>query len=529
MNQPLVHETDVLVIGGGLAGMQVALHLVDKRVTLVDGGVVGLSGASPQAKGGVAVAVGDDDTPQLHAQDTLVAGAGFCAADIVDLVTEAGPECLAELVAVGVPFDRTASGALSLNHEAAHSRRRVVRAGGDGTGRAICQVLAQRIHDLAHVELREHCSAVELIVQSDRVVGAWLQHADGTLEAVLARATVLATGGLGQLYARTSNPPEALGRGLALAIRAGAQLADLEFVQFHPTVLWAEHHTPGTAMPLMSEALRGEGAWLVDETGDRFMLGVHPQAELAPRDVVARGIWHHQLAGHRVFLDARVIGENFAQRFPQAYAECARAGLDPAKQVLPVTPAAHYHMGGILVDADGRSTLAGLWACGEVSSTGLHGANRLASNSLLEALVFGRRVAESARAWVEQVPGTVFEAPGALGEPPMVDQPTPQAKAAMARVRALLWEQVGVVRDAAGLEFALSELDLLAREFSPGSATHDAIMLASLMAMAALERRESRGAHFRSDFPAPEEGRGGRTTFGPGGIRSAALSPIKEP
>lgn len=515
---------DLLIIGGGLAGMQVALHAAaGLQVMLVDGGVVGESGASPQAKGGVAVAVGDGDAPRFHAADTEVAGAGFCDAGIVKLVCDAGPARLAELLDVGVPFDRAEGDLLMLNHEAAHRHRRVVRAGGDRSGLLICQTLAGRLRAAAHIELRQGCKVVALINEADEVVGAWLEHSSGRREAVLAKATVLATGGLGQLYARSSNPAEAMGSGLTLAIRAGAQLADLEFVQFHPTGLWEGAQAAGRPVALLSEAIRGEGALLVNERGHRFMCAIHPDAELAPRDIVSRGIWAEQAKGERVYLDATALGEAFARRFPSAFEDCRRAGFDPARQRLPITPVAHYHMGGVKVDADGRTSVSGLWACGEVASTGLHGANRLASNSLLEALVFGERVARAASEWAENREAPRSTAADLEGgqRPAPVD--AAQAARALHEVRELMWSTVGVVRNAADLEQTLERFDALSAEFPADSAIHDTIGLASLMALAALRRCESRGGHYRSDFPQPSERWQMHTIFDSSGIRSEAL------
>jgi len=521
---PVIHFSDILVIGGGLAGMQVALHASgDLRVTLVEGGVIGESGASPQAKGGVAVAVGEGDSPGFHAADTEVAGAGFCDAEIVKLVCDAGPARLDELLWAGVPFDRAEDERLVLNHEAAHSHRRVVRAGGDRSGRLICATLARNLRETPNIELRQGCTVVELICEGERVVGACLEHRDGRREVVIAQATVLATGGLGQLYARSSNPPEARGTGLSLAMRAGARLVDLEFVQFHPTGLWAGTQAVGQPVALLSEAIRGEGAHLVNERGQRFMCEIHPDAELAPRDIVSRGIWAQQARGESVYLDATALGKSFARRFPSAYEDCQRAGFNPATDRLPVSPVAHYHMGGVKVDADGRTSAKGLWACGEVASTGLHGANRLASNSLLEALVFGERVARSA-AEVARIRNAPLSARANLDLMQWPDAPDcAAAERALQQVRALMWATVGVVRNGAELERTLEQFDQMAARFPARSAIHDTITLASLIALAALRRCESRGGHYRSDFPQPSPDWQKHTIFDSSGICSEAL------
>ncbi|QDG50160.1 L-aspartate oxidase [Persicimonas caeni] len=496
-----IHITDLLVLGAGLAGMQAALHAPEHRVTLVTAAKVGRGGASPWAKGGVAVPIADDDHPSLHAYDTLTAGAGLCHHGAVQLATEEGCQRLRGLVELGVEFDRASGGELALGREAAHSQRRIVRADGDGTGRAICKTVGRCLERASHVTLRQECRAVSLIVDDGRVVGAWLAHADGRLEAVLAGATVLATGGLGQLYARTSNPIEARGDGLALALRAGARLVDLEFVQFHPTAL-APEQTELTAdqgpLPLLTEAIRGEGALLVDEDGRRFMTDEHELAELAPRDVVSRAIWRYCRNGRLVYLDATGI-DDFATRFPGAHADCTALGLDPSRDLLPVTPAAHYHMGGVAVDLDGRTSVDGLWACGEVASTGLHGANRLASNSLLEALVFGARAGRSAARELSRTDRPLRPLPDLAATAPAHTDAVDDEL--LARVQEIMCLHVGLLRSATGLEHALDALDDLAATCPPGSSAEGVVSIASLITIAALRRCESRGAHFRLEYP----------------------------
>jgi L-aspartate oxidase len=347
---------------------------------------------------------------------------------------------------------------------------------------------------------------LDLVLDGGRVAGVLAEEADGRRMLHLAPAVVLATGGLGQLYLCTTNPREATGDGLAMAARAGARLVDLEFVQFHPTALAAEG-AAGEPLPLLTEALRGEGAVLLDQNGRRFMLDEHPDAELAPRDVVARAIWKRLVQGDRVVLDTRgAVGEAFPERFPRVFSLCREHGLDPRVEPLPVAPAAHYHMGGVWVDADGRTSLPGLWACGEVAATGAHGANRLASNSLLEALVFGARVADGLRARLR--PGDAVRTAhlraaagfdrGRQGDPERDRELT-------AAVRRLLWEKVGLVRDEAGLAAALADLDrLAARHSGAAGEARNLLAAARLVTAAALARRESRGGHFRSDLPAPD-------------------------
>jgi L-aspartate oxidase len=357
------------------------------------------------------------------------------------------------------------------------------------------------------VEIRERSFAQELVVERGRVTGVVVDPGGGSpLLRVDAPAVILATGGAGQVYRYTTNPPELTGDGLAMAARAGATLVDLEFVQFHPTALAAGRDP----LPLLTEALRGEGAVVIDETGARFLLAVHRDAELAPRDVVARAIFEHQRAGHRVFLDTReALGERIAERFPTVYGSCRAAGIDPTAEPIPVTPAAHYFMGGVMVDASGRTTLPGLWACGEVSATGAHGANRLASNSLLEAVVFGSVAAGDARA-------TIGAAPAG---PPRGDHTRAAAAALITgawsddspveprrRLRESMWERVGIVRDRAGLERALEEVDTIEREIGdrPGE-LRNLLEAGRLIATAALARRETRGSHVRSDHPRSDE------------------------
>lgn len=511
--KPLVHVTDILVLGAGLAGMQAALHAPEYRVTLVTAGKAGHAGASPRAKGGVAVPVSEDDHPSFHATDTLEAGAGLCHHGAVQVATEEGNRRLRGLLTLGVDFDRGDKGELLLGREAAHSRRRIVRAGGDSTGAAICSTVASCLARATHITLREESIAVELITDGSRVIGAWLQRADGRLEAVLARATVLATGGLGQLFEHTSNPPEARGDGLSLAHRAGASLADLEFVQFHPTGLAVDE----SPVPLLTEAIRGEGATLVDDLGERFMVDEHPLAELAPRDVVARAIWLKREAGREVYLDTTGI-EDFAERFPSAFADCQKFGLDPRSDLLPVIPAAHYHMGGVAVDLEGRTSLEGLWAAGEVATTGLHGANRLASNSLLEALVFGARAGRSVARQLAREDRPLQPIPNideiAASNDRHIDE------GLLDEVRQLMWREVGLIRSGDGLRRALDELDELASACAADSSTYHVVSLASLIALAALRRCESRGAHFRTDYPQASDEWRRRQVFSGGGLES---------
>lgn len=487
--------TDVLIVGAGVAGLSCAIASASRRVTLVTKTAFGEGGNSPWAQGGVAAAMGPDDSGALHARDTHAAGAHLCEAPVVEWLTREGPAAISRLVALGARFDRSSRGDLALGREAAHSRARILHANGDATGAEIVRALTAAVRASSHVAIVERATVDALHVEDGRVRGAWVRTAGGR-RLYRAGAVVLATGGAGQLFRHTTNPPEATGDGLVLAARAGAVLADLEFVQFHPTAL----DVPADPLPLVTEALRGAGAALVDEDGRRFVLDVHPDGELAPRDVVARACWRHAAAGHRVLLDARTaVGETFPQRFPTVFEACRRHGLDPRVRPIPVTPAAHYHMGGIAVDGRGRSSLPGLWACGEAACTGVHGANRLASNSLLEALVFGTAVAGdigAARPGTSRLfaPAddvrTVAPAPGG----------GPGADADLARVRTLMWQHAGLVRTAAGLSAAVAELAAIEVESRSRSA-RDLALLGRMIATSALAREESRGAHWRADFP----------------------------
>ncbi len=528
-----VTAADVVVIGSGVAGLTAALGLLPRAVTVLTKTELA-GGSSRWAQGGVAAAMAADDSPDLHAEDTVAAGAGLGDRAVIEALTSEGPERIRRLIELGASFDRGPGGGLLLGREGAHSRRRILHAGGDATGHEMVRALIAEVRRHPGVELHEWVFALDLVTAGGRVVGVLARHPSGRVVLHRAAAVVVATGGFGQLYESTTNPVEATGDGLAMAARAGARLADLEMVQFHPTALNAGGDLE--SLPLVTEALRGEGAILVDETGERFMLGVCPRAELGPRDVVARAIRGRQQAGREVFLDAtEAVGAAFPERFPTVWDSCRRLGIDPRRQPIPVTPAAHYAMAGIAVDLQGRSSLPGLWACGEVTSTGVHGANRLASNSLLEALVFGARVADDLGGTMalESVPRVAPEAvvwreaenrgEGGDGE------------RARAEVRRLMWQHVGLERHRHGLETALAELD---RVVAPrpdcvrACETRNLLTLGRLVTAAALARRESRGSHYRTDYPDPREPWARRLfwTYEPNGSfpLSAAARPLRE-
>src|SRR5471030_51829 len=483
-------ETDgALILGAGIAGLFTALKLAPMPSIVLAGTRPGLSGSSAWAQGGIAASVAPGDSWQSHAHDTMVAGAGLCDQAIVDLVAQEAPDRIEDLVAYGAPFDRKGDGSLALGREAAHSLPRIVHVKGAGAGATISATLAARANEKDCITLLEGFHAVELAVENGRVTGIFARSGigpDARLILFRARAVILATGGLGALYAVTTNPLESRGEGLGMAARAGALIADPQFVQFHPTAI-AVGRDPA---PLATEALRGEGAVLVNARGDRFMTAIHNDAELAPRDIVARAIYRQIVSGQNVFLDCRTaIGTSFAAHFPTVYGACKAAGIDAARQPIPVAPAAHYHMGGIASDPNGRSSLPGLWVVGECAATGLHGANRLASNSLLEGLVFGARVADDVR-------GTVMGGQ-ARGLPPL---PVGRALAAAPHVlRTAMSRHAGLERSAEGLGLALSALDRLERN-ADGDLLN-MLAAARLVTAAALVRNESRGAQWRSDFP----------------------------
>ncbi|RJT41424.1 L-aspartate oxidase [Mesorhizobium waimense] len=468
-----------VIIGGGIAGLMTALQLAPEPVLLLSRSQLGADASSAWAQGGLAASLGGDDEPALHLADTLAAGDGLCDAQAARRIVYAAPAAIADLARLGVRFDRTPAGALRLGLEAAHSRRRIVHAGGDGSGREVMRALVAAVRSMPTIEVVEGIEARRLTVEDGRVTGVLASSSTGPVFFATGRV-VLATGGIGGLFHDTTNPLGSCGQGLALAARAGAVLADLEFIQFHPTAL----DGPGRPMPLISEAVRGEGAVIVDETGRRFLDGVRG-AELAPRDVVARAVWRHLADGHRVFLDVREKpGATFALQFPTIASACSKAGINPARDLIPIRPAQHYHMGGVAVDLAGRTSIPGLWACGEVASTGLHGANRLASNSLTEAVVCARGVAES-------VAGS-SEGGGKRAMAPDLPAPDPRP------VRPLLSLALGVTRDGEGLKEAARALLPLLQQHDAAS---DPAVVGLMIAVAALLRRESRGAHFRTDFP----------------------------
>ncbi|MBO9500450.1 L-aspartate oxidase [Brevundimonas sp. A19_0] len=479
-----------LVIGAGLAGLSAALEAAPARVIVATPSPLLEACASAWAQGGMAAALAIDDSATLHAEDTVEAGAGLVEAERARALTEDARATIQWLDQLGAPFDRGADGTYHLSREAAHSRARVARVGGDGAGRAILSALVTAVRASAHVSVWDDARLTGLVQdETGRIRGAILQRGTRKVR-VLAPAVILATGGIGGLYARTTTPGALQGEGMALAWMAGAEILDPEFVQFHPTAIRLTVAGPDSPLisplPLATEALRGEGARLVDRTG-AYLLGDDDSADLAPRDQVARAVFAAEMDGRGAFLNAtRAIGEAFPTDFPAVFAACMRMGLDPRQAPIPVVAAAHYHMGGIAADADGRTTLAGLYAVGECAATGVHGANRLASNSLLEAAAFGRRAGQAAR---RETAGDSRALTLLAGEP--------LPEAGLDALRDVMDRYVGVVRDRAGLSTALDCLSTL------DGAYPDALPLvaARLVVEAALGREESRGGHYRRDYP----------------------------
>jgi L-aspartate oxidase len=513
----MILETDFIVVGSGIAGLRAAIELARRgaRVTVLTKDRTSESNTE-YAQGGIAVALAEDDEVALHEEDTLQAGAGLCDERAVHVMVEDGPRYIRELIEWGTEFDRE-GGRLVYTQEAAHSRRRILHAHGDSTGREIVRALIARASVERKISFVAHAATEGLLLNEEgRCCG--VRYLDPLVRApreLYARAVVLASGGAGQVFLHTTNPEVATGDGMAMAYEAGAELADMEFVQFHPTALNLE----GAPRFLLSEAMRGEGGILRNADGKRFMPRYHERAELAPRDVVSRSIVAEmeRTATRTVFLDMTALDVRFLRhRFPKIYETCLRYGLDLASDMMPVSPAAHYSMGGVRTDLEGRTSVRGLYAAGEVACTGVHGANRLASNSLLEGLVFGARAGSTAaedmrgeRASFKQDTGDAQETKttsASGGDALSVRGSGDVAFAVRKRVRRLMWERVGILRRREGMTRALWEFEQIAR--APLSrASRNFLTVATIIARSALWREESRGAHFRLDFTARDDER----------------------
>jgi len=480
-----VNEPPIVIIGAGIAGLCTALAAAPRTVLLLSRGSAGSDGASPLAQGGIAAALDADDSPAQHAHDTVIAGVGGNDRAAVAVLTTQAPDAIAWLQQQGVAFDRDGD-RLSLHLEGGHRHARIAHAGGDRSGQRIAHALAESAKRAAHVTLQSGGDVDALLLRDGRVVGVRTRDGNGQSQQIMAAAVVLATGGIGALFACTSNPPSADGAGLALGLRAGAAGRDLEFIQFHPTALAPNDGALPVQLPLISEAIRGAGARLRDGDGRPLMAGIDVRGDLAPRDIVARRVWQARHAGASTWLDARSIGESWPERFPTVFAACQAQGLDPRHQPIPVLPAAHFHMGGLATDLLGRTCVPGLFAVGEVACNGVHGSNRLASNSLLEGVVFGRRLG-AGLAHDNAMPASVG-AVQTLALSPALDAANWQ------RLRDLLWQHLGPVRSARGLDTALAVIahDQTLAESWPGG-------LARALLSAARQRQHSIGAHWRED------------------------------
>lgn len=518
---PRLTTDRIIIVGAGLAALYAALRLAPRPVVLLTPEPLGYGASSAWAQGGVAAAMARIDSPALHAQDTIRAGAGTVDPAVAAQVTGAARDHILALTDLGTPFDRKSDGGYVLSREAAHSLARVVRVQGDQAGRAIMETLIAQVRATPSIQVLEGVLATGLDTDGDRVTGVSLIRVTPYRSAPFllnGPAVLLAGGGSGGLYARTTNPAPIRGQVMGMAARAGARMADMEFIQFHPTAI----DTGEDPVPLATEALRGEGAILVNRHGKRFMEGAHPAAELAPRDVVARAVYAEAQAGNRPALDTRqALGDELLTRFPSVAEACSRAGIDPLQAPIPVTAAAHYHMGGVATDNHGRASLRDLWVCGEAAATGLHGANRLASNGLLEALVFAARAAEDMSARIAT--GTAPEI--CLPDLPAADGPDVTA---VTDLRRTMTDHVGVLRDEDGLRLALSRIEDLARQNAAFPDFANMAATATLIAASALARQETRGSHARTDYPEEAKGTPRRSFLTLDDAQAIARAPWKE-
>lgn len=486
----------LVVVGGGAAGLAASLAAAPYRnvLLLTKGEIEDQNSSSSLAQGGIAASIGENDSPLLHAMDTLRAGCGISERNKVSILTSTAPKVIERLLSIGARFDGTKEGRILLGREAAHSRRRIVHANGDATGREIMRVLGSAVKGSSRIAVVGNVRLLEFLVSENGILEGVVIEREGKIVNIEASGCILATGGIGNLYRYTTNPSFANGEGVAVAGMAGARLDSLEFVQFHPTAL----NVSASPLPLLTEAIRGEGGEIVDDSGERFLFSTHKDGELAPRDVISREIYRKQSEGARVWLDVRhSIGKSFKEKFPGAYSICMQHGIDPLKNLIPITPAAHYHMGGITTDEWGKTSISNLWACGETASSGIHGANRLASNSLLEAIVFGERAgkdaagasalkrrAGSAHSFLDANPRTI----------PLAEE---------TQIRSLMWNKVGILRNEKDLTSAHDELR---EKYLNAQSTEEKhrYFVGALISLLALKREESRGSHYREDFPNPD-------------------------
>jgi len=495
-------QCDFLVIGAGVAGLRAAIELASAGSVIVLAKREITDSNTQWAQGGIAAALSDEDEISLHLQDTLQAGDGLCNPDAAKVLVEDAPERIEELIQWGTEFDRQGT-KLTFGREGAHSRNRILHAHGDSTGREILRALYAKAQTLKHISVREFEFSTDLISNGGRITGIHLIDEHGQQQQIMSSAVLLATGGLGQLYRNTTNPGVATGDGVAMAFQAGAEVSDMEFIQFHPTALYLKN----APRFLLSEALRGEGAYLRNLEMHRFMAKYHPMGELAPRDVVARAIVHELEVSRAkdpvVYLDLTHLDANHVKaRFPRIYATCLQYNIDLTSELIPIRPAAHYAMGGVRSDLEGRSTLPGLYVAGEVAATGVHGANRLASNSLLEGLVFGARAGRQMRGELRQPPAKATIQHRAVSNGPM-DTPIEQA---VLEIQDLMWRDVGIVRSGTTLKRALEHLNQMGPRLAHPRTrrafeARNLYLIGTLAARSALAREESRGAHYRLDFP----------------------------
>lgn len=493
---------EIVIIGAGLAGLFTALCLAPLPTIVIAAKALGGGASSLWAQGGIAAAIGEGDTPKAHAVDTINAGAGLVNPDIANIVAQDALGRITDLLQYGVPFDKNIQGKLDLAHEAAHSTRRILHVEGDKAGAAIMAAIIDKVKQTPSIHVLEQVEVHKLEAKDNQITAVYLWPSKskgfGQGHRLEASTIVLATGGVGHLYSKTTNPEMARGEGIAMAARCGAVIKDPEFVQFHPTAM----DVGLDPAPLATEALRGDGATLINNNNERFMIPIHKDAELAPRDIVARAVYNQIKAGKGAFLDC-TQSPNLIDHFPTVQENCQKAGINPKTQPIPIAPAAHFHMGGILTDENGASSIEGLWACGEVASTGLHGANRLASNSLLEAIVFGKRIAQTIQQQTNHKPSTQeFELNADIEEMQqnhkykLID-----FKPEIETLRHLMFTHVGVERNAKGLTQALSKIQKLETVLNQSERTKNMILTAKLITQAALDRQESRGSHHRTDFP----------------------------